>query len=140
MAKPWQVQTLKSGSLVSSRTGHERRSAFTERVFCSDVLFMCSVNGVQCSVNVFMCSGLFCSAFRSGRCVLSGVKFGGARFFWRGVFCSVFCSACSVLFGVLFGRAERLDFCLTFSDLHPVLFFVHVRCSANRCSEACFPC
>ena len=111
---------------------------------------MCSVNGVQCSVNVFMCSGLFCSAFCS---VMSAAScfvrrfvrqdvFCSARCVWPGVFvkvCLMFylakflssmvCSPDRVLFGVLFGK---MCFVRRFVRTCVCSYrFVRVRCSVN---------
>ena len=103
-------------------------------VFCSAPFAACCF--VRRSVRKgWACGVLFDVVFGFG--VLFGVVFGKACF----VHSFVLERNVWTLGPVLFGRAERLDFCLTFcSDLHPVLFFVHVQCSANRCSEACFPC
>ena len=66
---------------------------------------MCSVNGVQRSVNVFMYSGLFCSVFCS---VLSAescfVRCSVQSHLLQAIFFLTFCSARHVLFGVLFGH------------------------------------
>ena len=75
--------TLPVYYLFLSRTGHERCSAFIERMFCSDVLFRCSVNSVQWSVNMFRCSGSFCSVFGSvppaASCTQEGLQFSAAE-------------------------------------------------------------
>ena len=75
-------------------------------MFCSGVLFRCSVNSVRCSVNSVRCSGLFCSVFclmlSAGSCF---VRCSVRSHLLQGVFHLAFCSARRVLFGVLFGHA-----------------------------------
>ena len=92
-------------------------------MFCSGVLFGCSVNSVQCSVNMFRCSGSFCSVFGS---VPAAASCFVRCFVRRRLFCF------GLLFGVLLGHAERLDFCSAFcSDMLLWLLF----CSCSVFSE-----
>ena len=89
---------------------------FAERVFCSDVLFGCSLNAVRRSVNGVRCSAmlssvfcsasicwpLFCSEFCSSRagalsfvrCFVRECAYSSGMVLCSGImFCSAFCSA-----------------------------------------------
>ena len=113
-----------------SRTGNERCSAFVERVFCSDVLFGCSLNAVRRSVNGVRCSAMlssvFCSApicwplFCSEFCSSRAGALSFVRCFVRQ---SAFCSATYVMLFSLFGQTCLFD-----------ALFVHV-CRGRRASN-----
>ena len=92
---------------MNNRGGNERCSAFAECVFCSDVLFGCSLNAVRRSMNGVRYSAMLSPVFFVR---LSSADPCSVRSFVRKGWASVVL----LLVGLLFGLDERLDSCWAF--------------------------